>query len=138
MRLFSGHKSLTIKLRDPAEAAVRKREIRRDLAITLAHHRLAAVSMGDPPAGQNKVPGLGYHHAYAILGFDPANGQLKVWNPWGQHFKPKGPEGPTHGFATEHGVFKIPLDTFYQLFSSVHLETTERATHLARPASRRR
>ena len=84
--------------------------------------------MGDPPNGSPKVPGLGYHHAYAIMAFDSKTDQVTVWNPWGQHFQPKGPEGAEHGFATEHGKFHVPLKTVYQCFSTVHLETTERAS----------
>ncbi len=80
-----------------------------------------------PPSGEQKVRGLGYHHAYAIMAFDFKSDRVTVWNPWGQNFKPKGPEGAEGGFATEHGIFHIPLATLYQQFSNVHLETTERA-----------
>jgi hypothetical protein len=86
------------------------------------------VEMDNPESDAQKIPGIGYHHAYAIMGFDLKTDQVTVWNPWGQHFEPKGPEGAGHGFATEHGIFHIPLATLYQHFSTVHLETTERAT----------
>jgi hypothetical protein len=128
IRLFSGHTARTITLRDAREAAIRMREIRRELPIALAHDRLASVEMNNPPRGQAKVPGLGYHHAYAILAYDSATDSVTVWNPWGQHFEPKGPEGPTHGFATRHGVFQVPVSTLYHQFSTVHIETTEPAS----------
>jgi len=53
---------------------------------------------------------------------------VTVWNPWGENFQPSGPDGPEHGYTTEHGVFRIPLNQLYQVFSAVHLETTERDT----------
>jgi Calpain family cysteine protease len=127
MTLYSGHKVKGIKLRDTRQANARLQEIRRELPITLAHGRMASVEMGDPPSGAAKVRGLGYHHAYAIMAFDSKSDRVSVWNPWGQNFKPKGPEGAENGFTTEHGIFQVPLATLYEQFSTVHLETTERA-----------
>jgi hypothetical protein len=127
MTLYSGHKPKAIKLRDSRQAAARLQELRRELPATLAHGRMASLEMGDPAPDLAKVPGVGYRHAYAIMEFDPKSDQLTVWNPWGQHFQPKGPEGAEHGFAAEHGIFHIPLATVYKHFSTVHLETTERA-----------
>lgn len=126
--LYSGHKARSIKLRDGRESAARLQELRRELPATLAHGRMASVEMGNEPPGQPKIPGLGYHHAYAILAFDPKSDRVTVWNPWGQHFQPKGPEGLQYGFAAEHGIFHIPLTILYHQFSTVHLETTEPAT----------
>jgi hypothetical protein len=127
MTFYSGHKPKAIKLRDSRQAAARLQELRRELPATLAHGRMASLEMDDPAPNFPKVPGLGYHHAYAILEFDPKADRLTVWNPWGQHFQPKGPEGAEHGFAAEHGIFHIPLATVYKHFSTMHLETTERA-----------
>jgi Calpain family cysteine protease len=127
MTLYSGHKAKSIKLRDSRPSGARLQELRRELPVTLAHGRMASVEMDNPPSGKPKVHGLGYHHAYAIMAFDSKTDRVTVWNPWGQHFEPKGPEGIENGFATEHGIFHIPLTTLYQLFSTVHLETAERA-----------
>jgi hypothetical protein len=128
MTLYSGHKTKSIGLHDPRQASARLQEIRRELPVTLAHGRIASLAMDDPAKGLAKIPGLGYHHAYAIMDFDPQSDRLTIWNPWGNHFAPKGAEGPEHGFATEHGIFHIPLATVYKHFSTVHLETTARAT----------
>ena len=76
-----------------------------------------------PPDVHAKVPGLGYGHAYAILDDSPKTDRVTLWNPWGNHFAPKGP-GAEHGFVTEHGLFQVPLATLYGQFSTVHLETT--------------
>ncbi len=125
--LYSGHKAKSITLRSPAHAIARLEELRREIPAALHQGRLASVEMDRLAAGRSKVPGLGYHHAYAILGFDARTDTVTVWNPWGQHFQPKGPEGPAHGFVTEHGVFHVPLRTLYEVFSNVHLETLEPA-----------
>jgi hypothetical protein len=125
--LYSGHKVKGIKLRDPQHARARLQELRREIPVTLAHGRMASVELDNPPSGSQKVRGLGYHHAYAIMAFDFKSDRVTVWNPWGQNFKPKGPEGTKNGFTTEHGIFHVPLATLYQQFSNVHLETTERA-----------
>jgi hypothetical protein len=127
MTLYSGHKVKGIKLRDARQTGARLQELRREIPVTLAHGRMASVEMGEPPSGSPKVRGLGYHHAYAIMGFDSKSDRVTVWNPWGQNFKPKGEEGPENGFTTEHGIFHVPLATLYQQFSTVHLETTDRA-----------
>jgi hypothetical protein len=136
--LYSGHKAKGIGLRDARQASAHMQEIRRELPVTLAHGRMASVEMGETANGLAKIPGLGYHHAYAIMDFDPQSDRVTVWNPWGSHFAPKGPEGAEHGFTTEHGIFQIPLATLYKYFSTVHLETTERATaDGAKPKPRR-
>ncbi len=49
-----------------------------------------------------------------------------LWNPWGEDFQPRGPEGAVNGFATHHGIFQLYLKDFYYLFSTVHLETFSR------------
>ena len=124
IKLYSGHRSQAIKLRDSREAARRLSELRRELPTVLARGMLAGVEMNRaPPASQAKVPGLGYNHAYAILDYAPRTDLVSVWNPWGRNFTPKGPAGVEHGFVTEHGVFQIPLTTLYHQFSTVHLET---------------
>ncbi len=136
IKLYSGHRSQAIKLRDPREAAKRLSELRRELPAVLARGMLTGVEMNRaPPAGQAKVPGLGYDHAYAIIGYAPRTDLVSVWNPWGQNFTPKGPEGVEHGFVTEHGVFQIPLTTLYHQFSTVHLESIAQSVpraHLTR------
>lgn len=128
IRLLSGHRDTEVRLREPRYFHPRLDLLRRVLPQVLAKGMLAAAEMGEePPAGRAKAPGLGYTHAYAILGYDPATDVIMLWNPWGEDFTPSGPEGPAHGFATRHGVFQLPLRTFYGLFSSVHLETFSRA-----------
>jgi hypothetical protein len=128
IQLYSGHKPRTIPLRNSRTARAQIALLRRELPSVLAEHRLAGVEMGrEPPPGQAKIPGFGYHHSYAILGFNPRTNIVTLWNPWGQEFRPKGPDGVAHGFTTKHGVFQIQLKTLYQQFSRLILETREPA-----------
>ena len=68
-------------------------------------------------------PGMGNHHAYAVLGYDVKRRQVRVFNPWGNSFTPKGAPGPANGYPTEHGQFTVPLDQFQQVFTRVFYET---------------
>ncbi|MBX6312261.1 MAG: hypothetical protein IRY99_04980 [Isosphaeraceae bacterium] len=129
IHLYSGHRSHRISLRAGRDAPLRIATLRRSLPEVLARGMLAGLNMDhSPPHDGKKIPGLGYNHSYAILAYDPRTDLVTIWNPWGNTFHPKGPEGVEHGFVTEHGVFRMPLTTLYQQFSEVHLETFEMAT----------
>jgi len=128
IRLYSGHQDTKIRLRESRYVRPRLDLLRRILPQILARGMLASAEMGKKPLeGLPKTPGLGYGHAYAILGYDPATDRIMLWNPWGQNFTPSGPEGYDHGFSTDHGIFQLSLRDFYYIFSSVHLETFSRA-----------
>jgi hypothetical protein len=71
-------------------------------------------------------PGIVLNHAYAILGYDAHERQVKIFNPWGNDFTPKGSAGMTHGYSTKKGRFTIPLDQFQKVFSDVVYETSRR------------
>jgi hypothetical protein len=136
LSLYTGHTTRKFALRNPPLAPERLAEIRRILPWALEHGKLAGATMGGPPAGQAKVPHLGYNHAYAVLSFDRQSDLLTLWNPWGNTFTPKGPDGPELGFTTRHGVFRLPLETFYHIFSGLQVETNMPITP-PRPASAR-
>lgn len=68
------------------------------------------------------TPGLTPNHAYAILGFDPTTDRLRLWNPHGGSFRPKGEAGPTHGYAMADGIFEIPTADFVKQFSGAAFE----------------
>ena len=74
----------------------------------------------------HKTPGLGYGHAYGLIGFDHKADKVTVWNPWGNNFKPKGAEGPEHGYTTTNGVFNVPIHEFYKVFSTAHFESDKK------------
>jgi hypothetical protein len=140
MRWYSGHEMVNIKLRDPAEAKAHLAQIRQHLPPALKDRKLVAMSMGkDPPPNHKKIPHFGYGHAYAILDYDHGSDEVTVWNPWGNDYTPKGPAGIENGFVTKHGVFRVPLTTLYEQFSSFHLETSKplppgSASHQKKPA----
>jgi hypothetical protein len=126
MQWYTGHEVIDIRLRDSTQSNARLTELRKLLPVTLEHHRLASVSMAkNPPANHEKIPHLGYGHAYAIMAFHRNSDEVTLWNPWGNDVTPKEPAGIEHGFPTKHGIFRVPLSTLYQQFSSVHLETSK-------------
>lgn len=123
IHLYSGHPAQHIKLRERAKERETLAELRRELAQALSANRLVGLTMAaSPPNGGHKVPGLGYNHSYAILDFNPKAEIVTIWNPWGENFQPRGPEGVQHGFAAEHGVMRMPLQEMYQQFSSIFVE----------------
>jgi hypothetical protein len=67
--------------------------------------------------------GIAHGNCYGVLGYDPVNRLVTVLNPWGNHVKPGGPPGLVHGYATEHGIFQVPLDEFVQIFAGFTYET---------------
>lgn len=75
-----------------------------------------ALLLRKPPAK------LAYNHVYAILGFDDTTDMVKIWNPWGTDFKPKGPSGAEFGYARDKGVFFLPLADFIDFYSVVAIE----------------
>ena len=48
---------------------------------------------------------------------------LTIFNPWGNHFTPKGPPGLANGYPTEHGQFTVPLDHLMQFVTQLVYET---------------
>jgi hypothetical protein len=124
LSLYTGHITCEFILRNPQLAPGSLAEIRRILPEALEHGKLACAKMGAAQVGEAKVPHLGYNHAYAVLGFDREGDVLTLWNPWGNTFTPKGPDGPELGFTTRHGIFRIPLETFYHTFSALRVESS--------------
>ena len=61
-------------------------------------------------------------NVYAIFGFDRERDVLTLWNPWGDEFSPQGPEGIEHGYAREHGVFRMPLREFMEVYRLLSFE----------------
>jgi hypothetical protein len=88
------------------------------------HNRRAL--MGAGTERQGKYPkGIASNHAYAVLGVQGE--KIKVWNPWGNHFTPKGTPGLENGYPTEKGVFTVGLNDFCQIFGDVTIETGQPA-----------
>ena len=125
MEIYTGDKIDHIGMRDPP-CRERMAAIRHEVPLALGHKRIVAATMSAPASPQNKTPGLGYGHAYGVIGFDAKNDKITLWNPWGNKFTPKGPDGPEFGYTTEHGIFHVPLTEFYNHFSSTLIETNKK------------
>jgi hypothetical protein len=72
-------------------------------------------------------PDINSKHSYAVLGYDAKTDMLTIWNPHGQTFKPKGPDGLQNGYTTTHGEFHVPLKEAYSFFTEFYFETGEPA-----------
>jgi Calpain family cysteine protease len=124
MTLFSGHRAAGAPLerwvkQDPRAGIDRAHELLAKLSV---QHKLMAVATG---GNKNKrLPkGIPHGHVLAVLGYDPVNRMVVVFNPWGNHFTPKGEPGLVNGYRTDHGIFDVPLNEFIQIFSSFTYET---------------
>ncbi len=68
-------------------------------------------------------PGMAKRHLYAVLDFDPARNVVRVWNPWGNYFEPKGEPGLSSGYPVRQGQFVVSLADFIRIFDRVIYET---------------
>ena len=115
----------------PTKATIEK--LRDALKDAMANHRL--VTAGGLARTEDMPPDMSANHVYAIVGYDAENDIVKVWNPHGQDYTPKGPDGLRYGFKTRHGRFDVPTDQFVQVFRSATFETNDPATQpAAQPA----
>lgn len=95
-------------------------KVKTKLAGAVKTKRLAGASTGTTAP---LPPGVNGKHAYAILGFDEETGVVKLWNPHGNTFRPKGEPGLDKGYDTRGGVFEMPLEHFIRVFDSLVVET---------------
>lgn len=90
------------------------------------HHRLMCAGTGSK---RKLPPGIAKDHDYGVLGYDHAHRMVEVWNPWGNKFKPKGEPGLEHGYETEGGRFRIPLNEFLEVYGGIFYETDKPIKH---------
>jgi hypothetical protein len=100
--------------------------LRKELVSAFAEGRLIVGGCG-PQGDQKRVPGLYFNHSYAVIGYDAATDVVTFWNPMGNTFAPRGPESLTHGYATTHGQFRVPLCEAVMWYDSFSFETDEPA-----------
>jgi tetratricopeptide (TPR) repeat protein len=74
---------------------------------------------------QCSTPGLTPDHAYAVLNYDLQADTVKLWNPHGNDFKPRGRPGTAHGYPTKDGIFTMPLADLTQQFQYAVFERPE-------------
>jgi len=119
IELLDGHQTRSIELRNIRPGSVQLSKLRQDLDAARREHLL--VKAGTP--GGTKTPGITPDHAYAILGYNKETDLVHVWNPHGNNFTPKGPDGLQNGYTTKTGQFDIPLKDVLQIFTDVNFET---------------
>lgn len=112
VKRWTGKKPISFHLGEDAKTArIRKALIRMD------EKRLMAEVFAKKASGH-----IAGNHCYAIFGFNADTDMVTVWNPWGDNFTPKGPDGPKYGYARRHGIFQIPLKEFIKRFYFMSIE----------------
>ena len=123
IRAFTGNdtKSMSLKTKLNAERSNTDdlaSKLRAQLRIATKENSLMSVST---PKDMNP-PGIAGNHAYAVLAFDEEKDSLRIWNPHGNTFKPKGEPGIKNGYAVSRGVCSIPLTQAVQIFRTATFE----------------
>jgi len=92
--------------------------MRQDLSTALQEYRL--IETVTP--SNHLPPGITPSHAYAVLGYNSDTDLLHMWNPHGNNFTPKGPDGLQYGYTTKAGQFDIPLSDWLKIYKRVTFE----------------
>ena len=126
---FTGHEFTRVNLvgdwhkpASDADLAPTLAQVRRELPQALAEHRLVLTGTRKIEQPKSITP----NHAYAVFGYDPVTDRITIWNPHGDDFAPKGPEGFEYGFARSKGVFSMPLPMFARTFARITFEQAPR------------
>ncbi len=101
----------------PQARAARLAELRARLSRAVRARHLMTVGTLKPT-----TPGIRGNHAYAALHYDAATDQVRVWDPHGDNFKPKGEPGTRHGYPRRNGQYELPLEEFVKQFSGMAFE----------------
>jgi tetratricopeptide (TPR) repeat protein len=123
MSYITGHKVGVYALgfdSSPETAASKLAQMRQRLAFATSNRLLMVCATVKP-----SVPGLSPRHAYALLNYDALSDTVKLWNPHGNDFKPKGPPGLTNGYPMTNGIFNMPLTDWTKQFFHVAIERPE-------------
>ncbi len=83
-------------------------ELRGQLQAAFAEKRLVTTGTNARPA-TGAIPGVTYSHGYTVLGYDAARDEVRLWNPHGDAFTPKGEPGLANGYPRSHGEWSAPL-----------------------------
>lgn len=113
-KIWTGESPTVIYLnKHPSRSEVREALIRVQQKNLMSQALTPARSIAHSVAGD---------HVYAILGFDKATDTLTIWNPWGDEYTPRGPEGIQNGYKRTHGVFTMPLNEFMEVYWILSVE----------------
>jgi hypothetical protein len=127
IRLFTGREGHALRLRPreqqgaPHAALVRRLMAQARAVLNAAQRQRRLICCSTTHA--EMPPGISGNHMYAVLGFDRSSELVRVWNPHGNTFTPKGPPGLEAGYVVQNGVFEVPLAEFVQIFSSLTYES---------------
>jgi hypothetical protein len=111
-------KPVVVTTRPAGDLAGLAAQVRTKVGAALADKRLVTTGTGTEP----QPPGISGKHAYAVLGYDAKTDRLRIWNPHGNTFRPKGEPGLKFGYPTAAGVFEVPVVEFVQIFRGVSFE----------------
>jgi calpain family cysteine protease len=107
---------------DTARRATLMDDLRSRLRAAQTGHRLITGGTGGLPKDVHAVPGIVFNHGYSVLGYDDEHDAVRLWNPHGDAFHPKGPAGLEHGYPMEHGELTVPLPELVQFFGGFAFE----------------
>lgn len=99
-------------------------KVRERLSAAMRERKLAGASTGTTG---KLPPGVNGRHAYAVLGFDGERDLVKLWNPHGNTFRPRGEAGLERGYETRRGVFEVPISEFVRIFDGLVVERRREA-----------
>ena len=119
IEILDGHQTRKVEIRNIRMSSAQLDGLRKELVAALREHLLVKART---PAG-TKIRGITPDHEYAILGYYRDTDLVRVWNPHGNNFTPKGPDGLQNGYTTRTGEFDIPFKDLLQIFSDLTFET---------------
>ena len=93
-------------------------KLRKDIPLAIEQRRLVTASTPN----REMPKSVNVNHAYAVFAYDATTDKITLWNPHGDNFKPKGPEGFEFGYARQNGVFTMPLPEFVHTFGRIYIE----------------
>jgi hypothetical protein len=130
IELLTGQKALQIHLSDLREESAKPRTKERivaeqDLKMILQnlHANKILVTAGTHGKDIKNPPGIPSGHCFGVIDYDPDKKLITLWNPWGNHFSPKGEPGLANGYPTQDGVFTMPLNDFIKVYNTVEGQT---------------
>lgn len=101
----------------PEAAEAKLKELRAKLNAAFAEHRCVTTGTTTP-----KMAGLRGGHAYGVIGYNDATDEIRIWDPHGDSFKPKGEPSAATGFPRKDGICDMPLTVFVKQFAGLAFE----------------
>lgn len=120
----------------PDKQAALLQDLRTKLQSAFAEKRLVTAGTDAKPL-VGAVPGMTYSHGYAVLGYDAASDEVRLWNPHGDTFHTRGIPGVAHGYPRLRGEWSAPLAEVVTFLAGFAFEKlpTEASTSAPAPVS---